>query len=76
MLTKIEACSIQNGPVSSVQVTYGIWKKGKVREEVSLTPFGVNSGSCNSLQVSEGDSIKSIEISYSSSGVSKLSFIT
>ena len=76
VLTKIEACSIQNGPVSSVQVTYGLWKKGKVKEEVSLTPFGVNSGSCNTLKVTEGDSIKSVEISYSSSGVNKLSFIT
>ena len=76
VLTKIKACEFPNGRVSSVQVTYGIRSDGKITDEVGLTAFGVVTNDCKSLKLSEGDTIKTVEIGYSSSRISQLSFIS
>ena len=69
VLTKVEGCSDNRGRVASVQVTYGLWKNGKVTEQVSLSPFGGSGKDCKSLNISEGDSIKKVKIVYSASSV-------
>ena len=65
--TSSKGCKFPNDVAKSVQVTYGIWRDSKVTDKILLGAFGDLSESCESLDVVEGDRVKSLSIGYSNS---------
>ena len=46
VLTKIITCNRDYGLTGSAQVFYGVWKDGKVTDEIGLNMFGANNDDC------------------------------
>ena len=51
VITKVRSCNLGSGVAGSVQVFYGVWKDGKITDEVGLNIFGVANENCKTLKI-------------------------